>query len=330
MTALFGRTCAPSMAALGVESWIASLGASLVPPSLRPANAAALTTPDISGHTLPASWERLGQLGFSWKMSPDSSRSGFRMGGPPTNSSRTNYGQWVMRLRRESLARRKWARRTFGSGFSFWPTPDAWATTRSNRSLSPNAAVRPALAMAARLWRTPEAASADGPDTQKSGNKRDNVLPTLKGQVKPFHRSWPTARTITGGPESAGRKKELGRVKSGGGDLQAAALSWGTPRSTDSKGSGPVGSRSHKHRLERRYLDAQVLSFRYSLLSKTTSNPGTGSSRHGPVFLNPLFTEYLMGVCIGWSGLGRLEISSFLWWLRWHSRLLRLVLGADR
>ena len=42
---------------------------------------------------------------------------------------------------------------------------------------------------------------------------------------------WPTPRTPTGGPESAERKKELGRKDSGGGDLQAVALmaGWPTP-----------------------------------------------------------------------------------------------------
>jgi len=42
--------------------------------------------------------------------------------------------------------------------------------------------------------------------------------------------SWPTPRTITGGAESAERKKELGRKDAGGGDLQAAVKeSWPTP-----------------------------------------------------------------------------------------------------
>jgi len=42
----------------------------------------------------------------------------------------------------------------------------------------------------------------------------------------------PTPRTPTGGPESAQRKKELGRKDSGGGDLQAVALmaGWPTPQ----------------------------------------------------------------------------------------------------
>lgn len=36
---------------------------------------------------------------------------------------------------------------------------------------------------------------------------------------------WPTPRTMTGGPETGKRKKELGRVNSGSGDLQAEVLS---------------------------------------------------------------------------------------------------------
>lgn len=40
---------------------------------------------------------------------------------------------------------------------------------------------------------------------------------------------WPTPRTPTGGAESAERKKELGRVNSGGGDLQAVAKLAGWP-----------------------------------------------------------------------------------------------------
>jgi hypothetical protein len=46
---------------------------------------------------------------------------------------------------------------------------------------------------------------------------------------------WPTPRTPTGGPESAERKKELGRKNSGGGDLQAVALmaGWPSPRASD-------------------------------------------------------------------------------------------------
>ncbi len=48
---------------------------------------------------------------------------------------------------------------------------------------------------------------------------------------------WPSSRTVTGGPESGERKKELGRTESGGGDLQSVALiaGWGSPRRSDHK-----------------------------------------------------------------------------------------------
>jgi hypothetical protein len=50
-------------------------------------------------------------------------------------------------------------------------------------------------------------------------------------------RDWPTPRTVTGGAESQERKQELGRTKSGGGDLQAAAKLWPTPAHRDYKGA---------------------------------------------------------------------------------------------
>ncbi|HYV62397.1 MAG TPA: hypothetical protein VE958_06970, partial [Bryobacteraceae bacterium] len=48
---------------------------------------------------------------------------------------------------------------------------------------------------------------------------------------------WPTPRTPSGGPESGARKKELGRIESGGGDLAAACLlaSWASPQARDWK-----------------------------------------------------------------------------------------------
>lgn len=46
---------------------------------------------------------------------------------------------------------------------------------------------------------------------------------------------WASPRTITGGGESAERKRELGRLESGG-DLQAQAAMWTTPQAHDSHG----------------------------------------------------------------------------------------------
>lgn len=57
---------------------------------------------------------------------------------------------------------------------------------------------------------------------------------------------------------------------------------WPTPRATDYKDCGPVGSKSQVHREKRFYLDAVV---------KQKDRP-TGK-------LSPMWTEWLMGYCIG-------------------------------
>ena len=64
-----------------------------------------------------------------------------------------------------------------------------------------------------------------------SGRMPDGTKVTmdLGASVKLALTGWPTPRTPTGGAESAERKKELGRTESGGGDLQAVALTAGWP-----------------------------------------------------------------------------------------------------
>lgn len=73
---------------------------------------------------------------------------------------------------------------------------------------------------------------------------------------------YPTPRTGTGGPESAERKKELGRMDSGGSDLQAVALmaGWSTASARDWKDSEgmatqrPDGSRDRLDQLPRQAM----------------------------------------------------------------------------
>lgn len=67
-----------------------------------------------------------------------------------------------------------------------------------------------------------------------------------------------------------------------------------TPRATDYKDCGPVGSKSHKHRLLRGYLDARV---------KTADTPNGK--------LNPMWVEWLMGYDLGWT-----ELSA--WATQWY------------
>jgi DNA (cytosine-5)-methyltransferase 1 len=59
-----------------------------------------------------------------------------------------------------------------------------------------------------------------------------------------------------------------------------------TPGQSEYKDTGPVGSKSHKHMLDRDYLCA---------VTKEESNP-TGT-------LNPQWVEWIMGYPIGWTDL---------------------------
>ena len=58
------------------------------------------------------------------------------------------------------------------------------------------------------------------------------------------------------------------------------------PRSTEWKGTGPIGSKSHEHRLNRKYLDATV-----------QDREGASGS------LNADWVEWLMGLPVGWTSL---------------------------
>ncbi|MEM1212964.1 MAG: hypothetical protein AAGI68_11790 [Planctomycetota bacterium] len=78
------------------------------------------------------------------------------------------------------------------------------------------------LAVKAAGWPTPHGLNAAG---GQGGGEFDKAV-----------RQWSTLRTITGGGESAERKKELGREGAGGGDLQAQTKQWSTPSVADTQG----------------------------------------------------------------------------------------------
>lgn len=81
-------------------------------------------------------------------------------------------------------------------------------------------------------WPTPQNRDFKGVD--RTSLREHNARP-----LNEVAAHWPTPRTITGGAESAERKQELGRQESGGGDLQAAAATWATPRASDGEKGGP-------------------------------------------------------------------------------------------
>lgn len=153
---------------------------------------------------------------------------------------------------------------------------------------------------------------------------------------------WPTARTITGGGESAERKQELGRKESGGGDLQAAVQSWPTPQLWDAKDfhaagtmGGPAMTKEQKDargggcanlaehaqawktptaedsadrefaRNNRGEPKLSSQTSRFSLPDPRPSEPGQESSNAIPDLrrrLNPRFVEWLMNLPPGFTG----------------------------
>ncbi len=114
---------------------------------------------------------------------------------------------------------------------------------------------------------------------------------------------WPTPRSITGGPESAERKQELGRPKSGGGDLQAAALAAGWPTLVARDHKNSMGDGSNPRDLPR--TTALIDPGR-----KACSSPAPTGKPEG-YRLNPLFSLWLMGFPpVEWASCAGLEMPS--------------------
>lgn len=91
-----------------------------------------------------------------------------------------------------------------------------------------------------------------------------------------FAHMWPTPQAADHkNMDTAGQKMLSSEVKL-----------WPTPRASEWKGTGPLGSKSHNHRLEKGYLDA------------TVQERGQVSGS-----LNPAWVEWLMGYPEGWTDL---------------------------
>lgn len=76
---------------------------------------------------------------------------------------------------------------------------------------------------------------------------------------------------------------------------------WPTPRASEWKGTGPLGSKSQAYRLDRKYLDATV----------QEAEQRTGK-------LNPQWVDWLMGVPTGFTACAVLEMGKFQSWWQQH------------
>ena len=235
------------------------------------------------------------------------------------------FDAWAIELRRDCLQRRKWARRNRASACS----SSQWQTI--------------AVPNGGRLGTRNEAG--------REGKERH-----LENQAA----MWPTARTPTGGAESAERKKQLGRKESGAGDLQAAAENWQTPKVAigaytrdngqpgaerpsligqaehwQSPGAMGGGSTSRGgDRIGETLIAGQAESLSTHLAPEPSSS-GEPSSPSDPTSrrrLNPLFVEWLMGLPSGHTDLTGCEPAATaftLWWPRMRSALSGLVCVSE-
>lgn len=188
-----------------------------------------------------------------------------------------------------------------------WPTSTTEDAEHSGRRKPGKGST---LTVARTDW--PTAGARDYKDSQDmaivgpDGRDRLDQLPRLATH-------WPTPRTITGGKESAARKKELGRKDSGGGDLQAAVEDWPTPLA----GLASSGQRSRGgKRKDEQLFGGPCMSFPRD---PTTTQAGRECFAFVQTLprrrLNPAFVEWLMGFPENWldaTGAPSSEVSEML------------------
>ena len=328
MRRLFGRIFDPSTAERGVALWMASLEDTRASRSVRPGNVVEKQTSGTSGPSSGKTSPGFARPGASLKTSADTSTL-------DSQRSTETFEGLVTELKQDFSARRKSARATRerDSSSSQWQTPatDAFRCRGGDRKDEMG------LDQEARSWSTPTASGEErGPARYKQGGtplkQQAMKWPTATAQdaggsgrhstkSRAMHpgttlmdaiQLWPTPRTITGGGESAERKKELGREDSGGGDLQAAVEKWPTPNQRDYKGpdlKSRHGGASLPHFVETgervhspSSLQVPVSSVSGGELSSTEIS--TALRRR----LNPAFVCWLMGWPWWWTNPG--EISS--------------------
>jgi hypothetical protein len=129
---------------------------------------------------------------------------------------------------------------------------------------------------------------------------------------------WATPRTtdVTGGPRQLDEKgRRVSKTNPNlkfGANLADQVRMWPTPRASEHKDCGPVGSKSHTHMYNRNYLCAEVKMWPTPSASEhKAGQPGDKMQKmlgnhpevrqSGTGTLNPTWVEWLMGYPEGWT-----------------------------
>jgi len=187
-------------------------------------------------------------------------------------------------------------------------------TTRINRSPSPNAEYRPALAALAERWPTPTAADGDRASaTYARGN------PTLKGTSQNWATPLAMDSRMTGNQrDRSGPTLTDQAVRSG---------SWATPRASPAENRTTNRAPSHLNSTHGPHLSAQALDHSGPRVQESAIN-GKSSSLSTHV-LAPSFVETLMGLPFGWTAFEPLGTEWCRWWRQWRSVLCSIDFAGE-
>ncbi len=189
---LFGRILKPSMANLGVESWIASLADIPVSRLVLLEKSLEIKTQDTSGQKLKDSSQKSNHQFASSKMSEGIYDLDLK-------KSQMTYGNWVIKLRQACLQRQKLVLRIKGKGSSFWPTvivsdhlcnpcetPERWKERSEQKKMEGINLHKPLRIVAQEVW--PTVVSADAAMGEII-SPSDTYIKTPSGQLRKINKN---------------------------------------------------------------------------------------------------------------------------------------------
>ncbi len=288
---LFGRILKPSMANLGVESWIASLADIPASHLVSPEKNSEIKTHDISGPTSKDSSKKSNHQLASSKMSEGIYDLDLK-------KSQMTYGNWVIKLRQACLQRRKLAQLTEEKDYSSWPTITV-TDASINKARPPEQMIRKD---GRKVLRNPSLAETILQPTNFPYRKEDLDKRNQGLTHQTRKRFWPTVRTSSANGASS-KEVAAGNPKQ---RLEVTITNWATPTARDWRDGNASTDIPTNSLLGRQAPRAM--------------NNGIESQ----MTLNPRFTEWLMGWPIGWTEFELAETEWFHWLQLMRGELSRM------